>query len=196
MKRDPVLEDLEKVRHKIEQDLMKETEQQHQEKTIKRKRKTTIIISIILVLIILSYLYLSYPVYDYLQGIAGSSKINNNEINFQNKITVTITDEVLLVLQDLYDPFWHERALCLTGTITNNKYEVTSYYKPSIHSRGWNFVSHSSCIEETIIMLHTHPLKRCTPSETDKQTLQRTKRTNPEIIMMIMCGQERFSAVI
>ena len=196
MKRDLVLEDLQKAKKDIEKLSPKELEEGH--KRNKRIKKIFIRLSaIFLILLMISFLYLSAPVYTYVYGIVGSSKLNeNNEAIFKNQILVRFNEETLTFLQELYNPLGDERAVCLLGEKKGNTYEITSYYKPVVFDRAWNMVSHEPCSQETLIMLHTHPLKRCNPSRTDKNTLRITQHTKPDIIMLVMCGNRRFSAVI
>jgi hypothetical protein len=195
-KRDLMREDLDKAREEIEKITDEELEKEHS-KNEKFRKLFIRALAVFLVLLMLTFLYLGSPVYNYIFGLAGSSTIKeNNELEFKNEITVRIDDEVLIFLQELYNPLGDERAVCLMGEIKNDEYIVQSYYKPIIFDRGWNYVSHSPCTEGTIIMMHTHPFKRCAPSQTDKNTLRITQQTRPEIIMMVMCGKNRFSAVI
>lgn len=189
--RDLVLEDLEKARAEIEQNPDKEPE-----KNSKTKKTILLITTTFLIILMLSFIYLSAPVYTYIYGLAGSSKLKNNEITFKNTVTVIFEQEILEFLQQLYNPIGDERALCLKGELENNTYTINSYYKPIIYDRAWNFVSHSPCQEDTLIMFHTHPFFRCEPSRTDRNTLRMSQINNPEVIMLVMCGPTRFSAVI
>ena len=198
MKKYTIEEDLKQAKIEIDKEFEENENKESKKKTNTENRRkiTTTIIAASLIFIILSYLYLGAPVYSYILGLAGSSKINNNEITFKNSITVEFNEETLAFLQELYNPLGDERAVCLRGEIKNNTYFVEEYYKPIIFDRAWNYVSHTPCDLDTIIMLHTHPFKRCEPSRTDRETHRRTKQSNPNILMMVMCGSERFSAVI
>jgi len=49
------------------------------------------------------------------------------------------------------------------------------------------------CSAETKIMLHSHPYKSCVASDTDINTLAKTKKSNPDFLMVIMCEPARFS---
>jgi len=224
MKKDLVLEDLKRARQEIERELFLEEQKKNksnnksnnkssnksndkfnyklkkneinQELRDEKKNKKIIVISILLILLMLSYFYLSGAVFSYIAGIAGSSRIKEGKISFQDSIEIYLNEEIIQVLQELYNPYGDERALCLLGKINNNTYHVEQYFKPIIFDQDWNFVIHSTCPEGTIIMLHTHPFKRCGPSETDIRTLRNTQIMHPERIMLIMCGQKRFGAVI
>ena len=194
MKRDLVREDLERARFEIERDLAREDAEGRG--VDKQSSRVSVFIAVFLILLMLSFLYLGYPVYSYILGLAGSSKLSGNDVLFRNSVLVSFDDDTLSFLQDLYNPFGDERAVCLTGVVEGNNYVVSSFYKPVIFDRSWNFVSHSPCSGDTIIMLHTHPFSRCEPSRTDRMTLARSKINNPDVIMLVMCGSERFSAVI
>ena len=195
MKRDLVLEDLQRAKREMEGKSRRELEEEHR----KTKRLRIIflrVVAVLLVLLMLSFIYLSAPVYTFIYGFAGSSRVVDNEITFRNEVTVFFDEETLAFLQELYDPLGDERAVCIRGEIKDDEYFVEDYYKPRVFERAWNMVSHEPCDEDTIIMLHTHPFKRCAPSRTDENTLRITQSRNPEIIMLVMCGTRRFSAVI
>jgi hypothetical protein len=194
MKRDLVREDIERARLEIERDLAREDAEGV--RVANRSSRISFFLAVFLILLMLSFLYLSYPVYSYVLGLAGSSKLSGNDVLFRNSVLVSFDDDTLSFLQDLYDPFGDERAVCLTGSISGNNYVVSNFYEPVVFDSSWNFVSHSPCLDDTIIMLHTHPFSRCEPSRTDRVTLARSKINNPGVIMLVMCGSERFSAVI
>lgn len=189
-------EDLEKARAEIERVPVEELDKESQRN--ERFKKYFIRgVAVFLVLLMLSFIFLSAPVFNFIYGFVGSSRVDsNNEIFFKNSAVVSFDDDVLLFLQELYDPLGDERAVCLLGEIKEGVYFVEDYYKPLIFDRSWNSVSHAPCSDESIIMLHTHPLKRCNPSATDRVTLIRSQQANPDIIMLVMCGSRRFSAVI
>lgn len=189
-------EDLERARAEIERVSDQELDKESR-KNVRFKKFFIRSIAVFLVFLMLSFIFLSAPVYTFIYGFVGSSRIDdNNEIVFRNSVVVSFEEEVLLFLQELYDPLGDERAVCLLGEIKEDVYFVDDYYKPVVFDRAWNRVSHAPCSDETIIMLHTHPLKRCNPSRTDENTLRITQISNPEIIMMVMCGSRRFSEVI
>ncbi|MCC7573971.1 hypothetical protein KO361_00060 [Candidatus Woesearchaeota archaeon] len=196
MKKDLVLDDLRKAKQELADKSDEELEEEHQS-SILFKRIVNVLVASFLVLLMLSFLYLGSPVYSYIFGLAGSSRIDDfNTVVFRNEVIVSFDDETLFFLQELYNPLGDERAVCLLGEVKGNEYFVEGYYKPRVFERAWNYVSHAPCSDDTIIMLHTHPFKRCAPSSTDKNTLRNTKFVNPNIIMLVMCGAERFSAVI
>lgn len=194
MKKDLVIEDLEKAKIDLEKDedlLAPETPNNFNSKKVK-----TFFLASFLILLMLSFLYLSSPVYSFILGLAGSSKLDGSNVIFENSVIVSFDANTLGFLQDLYNPLGDEHAVCLLGDVVDGKYVVTDYYVPLISDHDWNFVSHAPCNDDAIIMLHTHPFKRCEPSQTDRNTLKMTQLRNDKMLMLVMCSKNRFSAVI
>lgn len=190
-------EDLERARVEIEREIaLEDNASLKAQKSSFFKKKVVFVVALLLIFIMLSYFYLGYPVYSYVLGLAGSSTLSGNDVLFRDSHVVSFDDDTLTFLQELYDPFADERALCLTGSVEGNEYVVSSFYEPLIFDSSWNFVSHSPCSSETIVMFHTHPFSRCEPSSTDRNTLRLSQMNNPDVIMVVMCGRNRFSAVI
>ncbi len=191
-KKDPVLEDLELAKKEFEENPIPE-----KKPNPRLKRFKVVFLAVFMVLLMVSFIYLGYPVYSYIFGLAGSSKVDSlDEAVFRDSVVVSFDEDVLSFLEELYDPFGDERAVCLLGEIRGNEYIVSDFYKPVVFDRAWNRVSHEPCGEDTIIMLHTHPFSRCAPSRADETTLRRSQVNNPDLIMLVMCGSRRFSAVI
>ena len=190
-KKDLVREDLERAKLELEQedDIVKSD-------NFWFKRAIIIVLASFMVLLMLSFIYLSSPVYSFILGLAGSSKLDGSSVVFESSVVVSFDDETLNFLYDLYDPLGDEQAVCLQGVVDNNEYVVTGYYIPLIFDNAWNFVSHESCSDASIIMLHTHPFNRCEPSRTDRASLANYKLRSSENLMLVMCGKNRFSAVI
>ena len=53
-------------------------------------------------------------------------------------------------------------------------------------------VSFKACPDDTLIMLHTHPFKHCEASRTDLNTLRKQKRVNENLLMIVMCEDNRY----
>ena len=85
-----------------------------------------------------------------------------------------------------------EISLCLEGYKAED-YRITSLYQPKIYQAAYNQVSFEPCSAETMIILHTHPYKRCIASGQDLEMLEKSKLSNPEVLMVVMCGPDRFS---
>jgi len=88
-----------------------------------------------------------------------------------------------------------ETSVCLSGYTqdNNSKYYISSLFYPEIYEQSFNHVNFESCPNDTLIMLHTHPYKRCLASKTDIKTLNNVKKNSPNTIMIVMCENNKFS---
>lgn len=192
-KKDLVREDLDRAKLELEgEDDFVESDSGN----FRFKRLKIVLLASFMVLLLLSFIYLSSPVYSFILGLAGSSKLVGSSVVFEDSVVVSFDDETLNFLQELYNPLGDEQAVCLQGVVEGDVYVITGYYVPLIFDNAWNFVSHASCSDDAVIMLHTHPFNRCEPSSTDRASLANSKLSNDESLMLVMCGKNRFSAVI
>lgn len=182
---DPVLDDLKSI---DESSLLDDSS-----KSSGKKRFFVVFLASFLVLLMLSYVFLSGPVYSFLFGLVDSFKLSGSELDFGGGV-VFFDNDSLLFLEDFYDSMGDERALCFTGSVVNGSYFVSGFFKPEVFSRSWRHVSHAPC-EGSIIALHTHPFRRCSPSSADLVAFERSRLVNPDLLMLIMCGKNRFSVV-
>jgi hypothetical protein len=149
--------------------------------------------SIFLLLLILSYFLVSYPLFPILESIFESETSKENKIVVGN-LSVDFNEASYLAVQELYKQDQSvEFAACLTGKKEFNAYSISEVYQPEIIEQTFNHVSFKSCDKNTLILLHSHPYRRCIASEQDLITLNRTKQNNPDILMVIMCEPNRFS---
>ena len=81
----------------------------------------------------------------------------------------------------------------MLGYEKNRIYHIESLYQPVILSKSFSQVVFQPCSNDTLIMLHTHPYKECLASDTDLQTLNETKESDPKVLMIVMCESSRFS---
>jgi len=144
------------------------------------------IIAILLVILMLSFIYLNYPII----GQLVSKPVTDNTLYLKN-VSVVFEDKPLAIIQEAYTSEL-ETTMCLQGTHTGNKYTITNVYTPKIYSQSRTHVTHAGC-EDTLILFHTHPYKSCIASGTDMNTLKKNQETDPNIIMIVMCEQNRFS---
>ena len=85
-----------------------------------------------------------------------------------------------------------ETSMCLKGTKGHN-YFISEIYEPDIIEQSYNHVSFRPCSEDTIIVLHTHPYKRCIASKQDLKMLGDLRERNEDALIMIMCEPTRFA---
>ncbi|MFW5852608.1 MAG: hypothetical protein ACOCUR_01120 [Nanoarchaeota archaeon] len=186
-----ILEDLQELQ-RLENDDYEENQ-----KSLERKEKTkkiaVISAAIIISLLVLSYVFLRYPTYQVILGQIESGSVKENILK-TSKITVIFEEKTL---QESVNAWRNnpdmETTLCLRGSRKNETFIVDNTYQPTIFSQGYFHVSHEPCDEDTVLMFHTHPYKRCIASETDIRTLRNAQERNQEIAMIIMCEESRFS---
>jgi len=174
-----------------DEELIEEYEQVHSHHH--KRKKITLFVTIFSVLLILSYFYITFPVYGILFGQIESQKINENTITSKNVNIVFLNQTHLKVFDTYSKNKGVETTLCMQGTINQNTYFIEQVYTPTIYSQSFRHVTHAPCSDDTIAMFHTHPYKQCVASNTDIKTLRKNQETNPEIIMIIMCQEDRFS---
>ncbi len=157
-------------------------------------RKVIVIIgSLVLALLVVSFVFVSFPIADIIGGKAESSIIINNTINLGN-FSIILENGTYELLQDKYfsNPKV-EISECLAGKLEGNNYVISSLYQPTIYSQAFNEVIFGPCSKDTLIMLHSHPYQHCIASETDIETLNKTRQENPAVLMVIMCEAKRFA---
>jgi len=81
----------------------------------------------------------------------------------------------------------------MDGIKENDVYYITSLEQPTMYEQAFNHVSFAPCSEESLILLHTHPYKKCIASETDINTLREMQQRNADVLMVVMCEPDRFS---
>lgn len=163
------------------------------EKPSALKRTLIVIGGLILIILIVSFILVSFPIGNILQGKLASSTLQGNTIILRD-FSIVFQNETI---SDLKSKYFQEQktefSLCLLGTKQGENYFITSFYQPKIYSQAFNEVIFEPCSADTLIMLHTHPYKSCIASQTDLETLNKTKARNPEVLMVVMCEPERFA---
>jgi|SRR3989344_2675106 len=158
-----------------------------------RLRKAAIITGgIILALLIVSLIAVSYPISDIIKGQLESVPWQENKIILEN-FSIFFEGEMQKQLSDIYlREQKAEFSACLIGEKQEERYLISSLYLPK-QTATFNHVSFEPCREDTLIMLHSHPYKSCLASETDLETLKKSKEFNQDMLMVIMCEPDRFS---
>lgn len=186
-------EDIAREMHEIKQEIGIEVE----EKTHSSHLNKFIIPTIsVLLLLLISFYSVFGPVNTNIKGQIESSTLKNNQLLIGN-YTLLFKGSSGTVLQEAYYSNQLERevetSVCLLGTIQNNTYTITELHFPKIFSQSFNQVSFSPCPDDAIIMLHTHPYKSCLASEQDIYTLKKHQKTNPHLLMLVMCEEQRYN---
>ena len=146
----------------------------------------------LLILFMLSFIFVTFPVGDILAGKIESDSLVNGKIE-SDDVVIVFSDDVLEKLQKVYAADQSvEFSLCLQGSREGDVYIINSLYQPKTYSQQFNQVSFESC-KDTLVLLHSHPQKRCIASQTDLNGLKNARLENSEIIMLVMCSWDRFS---
>jgi len=152
-----------------------------------------LVIVLFLVALVFSFVFVTFPIDNIIASIIESKVLDDNVISLDD-FSIVFEDSSEDVLQDWY--FAEQRvefSACLLGFKKSGDYHITDLYKPKMFSQSYDHVSFESCSKDTLILFHTHPYKSCLASPTDLNTLEKTQKVNPDMIMVIMCEPERFS---
>jgi len=161
----------------------------------KLKKILMFITTIFILFLIGSYFLLSYPLYPIIGSMSESKLIENNTIELNN-FSIVFTNNTYEKLKEVYLQNQEvEISMCLKG-IKNKDYIITSIYQPEIIEQSFNHVTFKQCSQDSLIMLHSHPFKRCIASYQDIKTLKDRRKINQDNIMLIMCEIDRFTIYI
>ncbi len=212
---------------KILQDL-EDFQPEEESKQFPRLRRIFLVVAGIIALgLMLSYVFVTFPIADIIQGRMQSTTILDNKLTINN-ILIILDDSVREELQQAFlKQQKTEFSACLTGKVKKaggagggsaggngvdnvsvggsgvsdvggvevevgrKEYHITSFYFPKMYRQLFNQVVFESCSPETLILLHTHPYKRCSASSTDLNTLRTAQQANPDVLMMVLCEKER-----
>jgi len=158
----------------------------------KWKKPLIMILGVFLVFLILGY-YL--VVSDALIGIINSKTVQDSVLQAKGVKIIFQNSTLELLQQEYLKNQKREIKACLSGKVENNEYIINSISFPKVLSASVAHIQTPGC-HEAIIDLHSHPINRCVPSNQDLRNFGRNKRTNPELIMMVMCWKNRFSVTV
>lgn len=177
----------------IHDEIKKEVLSEKEKPESKYKKFLIPVLSVFMVFLILSFFFIRYPIFGIILGQMQSNPVSGNILYGNDFKIVFDGDTINEVLASWNKNLQHETALCLQGRKQNDTYTIDNVYQPEIYDQGTNFVKHSSCDSNTIILFHSHPYKRCIASNTDLFNLARVQLNRPDVAMLIMCEQNRFS---
>ncbi len=154
---------------------------------------TTILIALFL-LILISVYFLTNPQIRYiLAGLIESETINNFQVQLKTGNSLIFTNNTYTELLEIYNNNKEkEFKVCLQGYI-NKDYIINKIHKPKMFLQLHNQVTAEPCPIESLVSLHSHPLKHCLPSDTDLKNFNLLKKQNPNSLMAIMCEPHRFN---
>lgn len=181
-----------------EKDLLKEvesiSEEELSEKEDSKIKKSIVVIGgTLLLLLMFSYVFVTYPISAIIEGKLESELLSEDRLDL-DFFSIVFVNESYDILRSLY---FKERkvefSVCLLGEKDNDTYYIDSLYQPMMYEQYFNRVVFDPCSEDTLVILHTHPYKRCSASRADLRMLEKTKERNSDVLMVIMCESERFS---
>jgi len=148
--------------------------------------------ALFILIITLPFFLFSMPYFGRFLGLISADSGFNNTFHY-GTTSIVFDKEVLNFLKSNYDlQNKHESAYCLIGSIVNKVYNINVIYQPKVNSKGYAFVNFRQCPTDTLIMLHTHPLRDCVPSQTDIDTINKVRSINNKTIASIMCDYNKF----
>lgn len=151
------------------------------------------ILSIFLLFLFLSYFLLSYPLFPILESLFESREAKEDLLVIEG-ISIKFENKTYNILQENYHKNQSvEFISCLIGEKEGSKYTINNIYTPEVIEQSFNHISFKSCSKDTLIILHSHPYRRCIASQQDILTLNNLKQENPNRLMIIMCEPNRFS---
>ena len=173
-------------------ELKEHHEEENHHEDSKLKKFFVLIVGVLLIILMLSFVIVSYPVGNILLGQLESEPLKEDRIDLED-FSIIFENGLENEIKNLYlSEQKVEFSLCLFGKKEEGDYHISSWYQPEQVGR-FNHVSFEPCTEETLIIFHTHPYKSCIASQTDLNTLEKTKERNENVLMVVMCEPERFS---
>ncbi len=158
------------------------------------KKILIITLSIFLLILLLFYFLTSPQTKSIIYGFIESSKLIGNKIEIDKNTKLIFNDESLTTLNNLYNQnLEKEFKVCLKGIKINNTYYIQQTIQPKTFLQEFDKVIAEPCSEDTLVSLHTHPLKHCLPSQIDIKNFQEFKRKQPNALLAIMCEKNRFN---
>ena len=165
-----------------------------EQRRIKIKRFFIYVFTIFTLVIVVLYMLMANDFHDILAGLLVSTTITNDFKMEYKDYTITFAKDVYKNLKNLYFAnARNEFKACLSGTVKDNNYLITSLEVPLIYSQSVFHITSSTCKEGTLIDLHSHPYKHCVFSQQDIVSYDLIKKSNPDILLALMCEPDRFT---
>ncbi|MCA9478334.1 MAG: hypothetical protein KC535_04255 [Nanoarchaeota archaeon] len=178
-----------------EEDLEEELPEEHLREVPFFNRFVVPVISVLLLLLLISYFVLG-PIHTTIRGQLASSALKNDEYQFGDYLLLFYNDTAG-ELESIYQTYQEEKlvetSVCLQGLVYNHTYAIQDIYYPKIYSASFSSVTFEPCPKDTVVMLHTHPYKSCLASDQDLKTLEKNKEGSPDLLMLVMCEQRRYT---
>src|SRR3989338_6206334 len=174
------------------------------EQESKTKKYIILILALFMIILIISYFIFGQHLFNIIEGIIVSQQFtdlttvysSSNGSNGSNgsNYTIRFTQYSFDELQQYYIANQKtEVSVCLIGLFSDNLYMIHKLYYPKIINQAFEHVTFQSCPSNTIIVLHTHPYKSCIFSEQDIKSYQQNRQSSPNIMVALMCEENRFT---
>ena len=161
------------------------------------KKIFIIILGIFLIILAITYLSSNSLVNNILIGLIQSNKVENSIVNINSTNKLIFLNDSYEKLLKIYDNnSEREFKTCFKGKIDKGDYIIKEIYIPKTYSQTSNEVVSEFCSNDTIVDMHSHPLKHCIPSEQDFKSFKLFKEKSNNAIMAVMCERERFNFYI
>jgi proteasome lid subunit RPN8/RPN11 len=158
-------------------------------------RYIIIAISLFMVMLAISLIFFRGPLINIILSRGDANNLVNNTIT-TDRFNLIFNEQALDTLQKRYlENQEHEFAACIYGTHMNNTYLLTNVSFPTMHEQSFDHVSFERCPADTKALLHSHPFRHCSASETDRLTLATFQAQHPGTIMIIMCELDSFAVL-
>tara|TARA_Y100000310_G_scaffold345665_1_gene467955 strand:- start:14893 stop:15465 length:573 start_codon:yes stop_codon:yes gene_type:complete len=171
-----------------------EKEVVEEEKPKRFRKYFVLILGVILILLIVSYYSVSYGVSYILEGLIQSPSLDEDYgVEFKD-FNIIFEKKAYGNLIKIYDENLElEFKACLKGLFVNNEYTINEIVIPKTYSQKYNQVIADPCDSNTLISLHSHPFRRCLPSQQDIKNFKLLKKENDNVLLGIMCEKDRFN---
>lgn len=161
------------------------------------KKIFIILITIFLIILMVTYLLTNSSIRNIFTGLIESNKVNNNVVKINSANKLVFQNNTYNKLLNIYDGnLGREFKVCLKGNIENENYLINEIYIPETFLQAHNKVVAEFCSKDTIVDMHSHPLKHCLPSEQDFNSFKSFKEISNNSIMGVMCERGRFNFYI
>lgn len=166
-----------------------------EEKPSVSKKIFVIVLTCFLLIIVLVYFLTNPLVRNIIGGLIESSTLDDEYgVNIDSDSKLIFLNNSYNKLIEIYDEnLGKEFKVCLKGKIIDGDYLINVIYEPEMFFQSYKEVVSEPCPEDSLVSMHTHPLKHCLPSQIDLESFEMFKRKNPIALMAIMCERGRFN---
>lgn len=154
-----------------------------------------IVVGLFVMFIFLSYLLVGPNTMDIIAGMFQSDVVDEGSLVLvKDNVTFVFSEGVYGELKQMYlDNPRHEFKACLHGSKDGSSYLFNSVVVPETFEQEFDYVVAEPCAPDALADFHSHPEKHCIPSYHDVVLLGKLRESNPNLVMVVMCGVDRFN---